>query len=87
VARDTRVASEPQMPPPPPPFPIRLVGTAVNHDGGGFAVCQLGNYPTVIVHPGEQIAGYTLRTIERGAITLVGAGGTLVHLTIPTPEA
>jgi hypothetical protein len=87
TSHTTRVASMPSAPPPPPPFPVRLVGTAVDRDGGGFAVCQLGDLPAVVVHRGERIAGYTLRSIERGAITLVGAGGTLVHLSIPTPEA
>jgi len=74
-------------PPLPPPFPVKLVGTAVDHAGAGFAVCQLGDQPAVIVHQGEQIAGYTLRTVDRGSITLADAGGKLIHLTIPTPEA
>jgi hypothetical protein len=71
----------------PPPFPVKLVGTAVDQTGSGFAVCQLGDQPAVIVHQGEQIAGYTLRAIDRGSIVLADAGGKLVHLTIPTPEA
>lgn len=71
----------------PPPFPVKLVGTAVDRTGSGFAVCQVGDDPAVIVHQGEQVAGYTLRSVDRGSIVLADASGKLVHLTIPTPEA
>jgi len=76
-----------EAPPAPPPFPIHLVGTVVNDSGDTFAMCEVSGAPPTVVRPGERVAGYTVRTVQRGSIVLVDATGHTTELTLPTPGA
>ena len=62
---------------------LRLIGTIVFIRGGGFVTCQIGNQPPQIVHIGQQIGTYTLKSIERGQATFTGAAGETLQLSIP----
>jgi hypothetical protein len=58
---------------------VRVIGTAVLPQGGGFAICQrTGGSPT-LVRLGGTLGDLTLKAVEPGAATfLTAAGATLV---------
>ena len=64
---------------------VRLMGTVVATRGGGFVFCQIGSQPPQIVHVGQQIGTYTLKTVEAGRAVFTGPGGTTLELTISQP--
>ncbi|HEV8356840.1 MAG TPA: hypothetical protein VGQ17_08770 [Gemmatimonadales bacterium] len=65
------------------PPPITLIGTAVQPDGGGFAMCQLGNDPPRLVRLGERLAGYTLRAVGQGRATFRSETGQALEVRVP----
>ena len=54
---------------------LKVLGTVVVTNGPGFAMCQLGSDPPVIVRVGGQIGGYTLKRVTRGKATFSSATG------------
>lgn len=64
---------------------LRLVGTAVGADGGGFAMCTWQGGNPKIVRIGERIGEWTLQKVWSGAAEFVTpAGGTI---TVRVPKA
>lgn len=67
---------------------LRLVGTAVSDEGGGFAMCQLGSDPPRILRVGETMGGLTLRSVLRGKAEFTREDGSALTLAVPgVPEA
>jgi hypothetical protein len=62
-----------------------VLGTAVATDGRHFATVQLGDARPTLVHVGDKIGEWVVRSIERGKIVLVNAGGTRADVTVPKP--
>jgi hypothetical protein len=62
-----------------------VLGTAVATDGRSFATLQLGDASPTIVHVGDKIGEWVVKSIERGRIVLVGTSGTRADLTVPKP--
>ena len=57
---------------------LRLVGTAVNGDGGGFAMCAWQGGTPRIVRVGERVSGWTLVKVTPGAAEFTTPGGRVV---------
>jgi hypothetical protein len=75
---DDRPVAEPMKP--------NVVGTVVATDGRSFALMQLGNERPKLVHVGDTIGEWTVKSIERGKVTLVRpVTGTRVDVTVPKP--
>lgn len=58
-----------------PPRPVVLgtfTATAAAHT---FAICKVADGPSTVVHVGDIIAGYTVKTIERGVVTFMTSNG------------
>ena len=64
---------------------LRLIGTVAAIRGGGFVFCQIGSQPAQLVHVGQQIGPYTLKTVEAGRAVFTGPAGTTLELTISQP--
>jgi hypothetical protein len=62
-----------------------VLGTAVATDGRHFATVQLGDAHPTLVHVGDKIGEWVVRSIERGKIVLVSSNGTRVDVTVPKP--
>jgi hypothetical protein len=77
-----RVTEEPPPEPPPPP-PFRIIGTALNAEGG-LAVVQVEEMTPRVIALGEGMLGYTLESVDGESATLVGDGRTL---TLPVTAA
>lgn len=59
------------------PVPV-LIGTALLPEGRSFAMCRVGTEAPKVVRVGEQVGGFTLKTVTQGrAIFLNAQGGTL----------
>ncbi|MEO7084569.1 MAG: hypothetical protein ABI442_08585 [Gemmatimonadaceae bacterium] len=59
-----------------------VLGTAVATDGRSFATMQLGDSGPRLVHVGDKIGEWVVRTIERGKVTLVSAAGVRADITV-----
>lgn len=70
-----------------PEQPVSLVGTVVKPDGGGVAVCQVGNQPPRVLRIGERIGALTLLQVEQGRAAFRDSTGARVSLRIITPGA
>jgi hypothetical protein len=58
---------------------VRVIGTAVLPDGGGFAICQRAGGPALLVRLGGTLGDWTLTAVEPSVATFVtAAGATLV---------
>jgi hypothetical protein len=68
------------------PREVRLVGTAVSGESGGFVMCQVGNEPPRIVRIGEEVGGLTLQAVFRGEAEFTRSDGTVVTLSVPGRE-
>jgi hypothetical protein len=64
--------------------PIKLLGTVVSRDGGGFAVCDIGEGPKSI-RVGQNIGIYKLKSVARGSAVFVGPNGKPLNLALPKP--
>ncbi len=60
-----------------------LIGTAVLPGDRGFALCQVGGEAPRLVRLGEQVGGYTLKTVAQGSATFLAANGTSMDVTVP----
>lgn len=61
-----------------PEVQLVLVGTAVLPEGRSFAMCRLGGDPPKVVHVGEQVGTFVLKSVDQGrAIFQAAHGGTL----------
>ncbi len=61
------------------PAAVRVIGTAVLPQGGGFAICQRSGGSPTLVRLGGTLGDLTLKAVEPGAATfLTAAGVTLV---------
>lgn len=67
------------------PMKPAVLGTAVATDGRNFATMQLGDERPVLVHVGDKIGEWTVKSIGRGKVVLVTAAGARADLTVPKP--
>jgi hypothetical protein len=67
-----------------PEKPI-VLGTAVATDGRHFATVQLSGASPTLVHVGDKIGEWIVRSIERGKIVIVTAAGARADVTVPKP--
>jgi len=63
---------------------VRLLGTVVerNGDGASFVVCQLDGAPPRVVHAGERLGSYRLRSIAQGSAVFESDNGTRLELRV-----
>ncbi len=67
---------------------LKLLGTAVSSaNGGGFAMCQLGEDAPAIVRLGQSIGPYELRRVEPGRAVFRERGGENLVLTVDAEGA
>jgi hypothetical protein len=63
-----------------------VLGTAVASDGRNFATLQLGDASPTLVHVGDKIGEWVVKSITRGKVVLVGTTtGTRAELAAPKP--
>jgi hypothetical protein len=67
------------------PVKPAVLGTAVATDGRNFATMQLGDERPILVHVGDKIGEWTVKSIGRGKVVLVTAAGARADLTVPKP--
>jgi hypothetical protein len=63
-----------------PPTPPTVLGTAVSTPERSFAICRIGESPARIVRVGEQIGGFTVRSIERSRVVFTTPTGEQVAI-------
>jgi hypothetical protein len=61
---------------------IRLLGTVIDRDGASFALCQLEGTTVKMVHAGQQIGQYKLRSITPGGAVFEGEDGAHLELKV-----
>jgi hypothetical protein len=76
-APDTAAAVQPEKP--------AVLGTAVATDGRRFATVQMKNARPTLVHVGDTIGVWVVRSIERGKVGLVSTSGVHADVTAPKP--
>lgn len=57
-----------------------VLGTAVAPSGFSFATAELGARGPRIVHEGDKLGDYTVKTIERGHVVFVASDGTRLDI-------
>lgn len=62
-----------------------VLGTAVASDGRSFATLQLGDDSPKLVHVGDRIGDWTVRSIARGKVVLTSTSGDRAELAAPKP--
>ena len=67
------------------PMKPLVLGTAVANDGRSFATLQLGDASPTLVHVGDRIGEWTVKSIERRKVVLVSTAGSRAELTAPKP--
>jgi hypothetical protein len=65
----------------PVPDPIELLGTVVVAGGRSFAMCQ-SSAGTQVVHVGEKIAGFTLKSVGQGNAVFVSPDGRVMNVIV-----
>jgi hypothetical protein len=65
----------------PVPDPIELLGTVVVAGGRSFAMCQ-SSAGTQVVHVGEKIAGFTLKSVGQGNAVFVSPEGKTMNVSV-----
>jgi hypothetical protein len=68
---------------PAPAGDLRLIGTVVSPDGGGFVMCQLGTETPRVVRLGERIGPYALVGVHQGRARFRSESGELLDVTVP----
>lgn len=68
---------------PAPVGDLRLIGTVVSPDGGGFVMCQLGTETPKVVRIGERIGPYALVGVHQGRARFRAASGEVLDVTVP----
>ena len=61
--------------------PVELLGTVIVAGGRSFAMCQ-SNAGTQVVHVGEKVAGYTLKSVEQGSAVFVSPEGKTMNVSV-----
>lgn len=61
--------------------PVELLGTVVVAGGRSFAMCQ-SSVGTQVVHVGEKIAGFTLKSVEQGSAVFVSPEGKVMNVRV-----
>ncbi len=61
--------------------PVELLGTVVVAGGRSFAMCQT-SAGTQVVHVGEKIAGFTLKSVEQGSAVFVSPEGKVMNVRV-----
>jgi hypothetical protein len=63
---------------------VRLLGTVIERHGGAasFVVCQLDGAPPRVVHAGERLGSYRLRSIAQGSAVFESDNGTRLELRV-----
>lgn len=61
---------------------IRLLGTVIDRDGASFALCELEGATVKMVHTGQQIGIYKLRSITPGSAVFEGQDGAHLELKV-----
>lgn len=61
--------------------PVELLGTVVVAGGRSFAMCQTSAGPQ-IVHVGEKLAGFTLKSVEQGSAMFVSPEGKSMNVRV-----
>ena len=69
---------------PQPDKPV-VLGTAIATDGRHFATLQMRDGRPTLVRVGDKIGEWTVRSIERGKVVLVTAGGIRAEVTVINP--
>jgi len=64
---------------------VRVIGTAVLPDGGGFAICQRSGGSPTLVRLGGTLGDWTLKAVEAGQVTFVTASGATLVLRVLKP--
>ena len=64
------------------PAAVTLLGTVMQTDGSGIALCQLGNEPPVMIRPGQRIGGLTLKRVDQAMATFVSPHGQQTTLSV-----
>ncbi len=67
-----------------PAKPVML-GTAVASDGRNFATLKLGDASPMLVHAGDKIGEWIVRSITRGKVVLESTSGLRAELAVPKP--
>jgi hypothetical protein len=62
-----------------------VLGTAVASDGRSFATLQLGDGSPTLVHVGDKIGEWVVKSIARGKVVLLSTGGARAELAVPKP--
>jgi len=63
---------------------VRLIGTAVTADGGGFAMCTLQGGTPRIVRIGEHVGSWTLIKVTQGTAEFTTPAGSVL-IRVPKP--
>jgi hypothetical protein len=61
---------------------LRLIGTVVSPEGGGFAMCQFGAEAPKVVRVGERIGPYALVDVHQGRARFRSEAGEIVDVTV-----
>jgi hypothetical protein len=77
--------SAPDSKPRPEPPKPSVLGTAVASDGRNFATLKLGDASPVLVHVGDKIGEWIVRSIVRGKVVLESTSGVRAELAVPKP--
>jgi hypothetical protein len=62
---------------------LRVIGTAVAPDGGGFAMCAWAGGSPRIVRVGERVGAWVLRRVSPGAAEFTTSAGQTIVVRIP----
>jgi len=62
---------------------LRVIGTAVAPDGGGFAMCAWAGGSPRIVRVGERVGAWVLRRVSPGAAEFTTSAGQAVVVRVP----
>lgn len=58
----------------------QVLGTAISLDGKNFATCQLGSDTPRIVHIGDRMGEYTVKSIARGRVVFTTSSGSTLDI-------
>jgi hypothetical protein len=61
--------------------PVELLGTVIVAGGRSFAMCQ-SSAGTQVVHVGEKVGGYTLKSLEQGSAVFVSPEGKTMNVSV-----
>lgn len=59
---------------------LRLLGTVIDRNGASFALCQLDDAQIKMIHAGQRVGSYRLRSISPGGAVFDGDDGAHLEL-------